>query len=62
MLIRAANSSGVVLPTQALRMLEANTVPSLFDAIQRQGLKLEGKKLPQDMIVVDSALKSPTDN
>jgi uncharacterized protein (TIGR03435 family) len=62
MLIRAAQSSGVTLPTQALRMLEGNTTPSLFDAIEKLGLKLEAKKVPQDMIVIDSALKMPTEN
>jgi uncharacterized protein (TIGR03435 family) len=62
MLIRAATASGVTLPAQAMRMLEGNTTPSLFDAIEKLGLKLEAKKLPQDVIVVDSALKMPTEN
>lgn len=36
---------------------------SLFTAVQSQlGLKLEGKKLPLDLLVVDHAEKSPTEN
>jgi uncharacterized protein (TIGR03435 family) len=37
--------------------------PSLFQAIQSQlGLKLERKKLPVDILVIDSATKTPTEN
>ncbi|MGH9394654.1 MAG: TIGR03435 family protein, partial [Terriglobales bacterium] len=38
----------------------AEPAPSLFTALQQQlGLKLESKKLPVDILVVDSAAKSP---
>jgi uncharacterized protein (TIGR03435 family) len=41
---------------------EANGV-SLFTAVQSQlGLKLDTKKGPVDLIVVDSVEKSPTEN
>ena len=62
MLIRVAVNSGVVLPPQALRMLEGGTVPSLAAAMQKAGLKLEPRKSPLDAIVVDDAKKTPTEN
>ena len=36
--------------------------PSLFTAIQQLGLKLEPKKAPVELIVIDSAQKTPTEN
>jgi uncharacterized protein (TIGR03435 family) len=35
---------------------------SIFDAMQTLGLKLESRKAPIQHIVVDSALKVPTEN
>ncbi|MBV8728637.1 MAG: TIGR03435 family protein, partial [Acidobacteriia bacterium] len=34
----------------------------LFRAIQQLGLRLEPKRLPMDVIVVDSANKTPSEN
>jgi len=62
MLIRAAVSAGVTLPPQALRLLDGASIPSLFDALQKVGLKLDARKAPLDTIVVDDARKTPTDN
>jgi uncharacterized protein (TIGR03435 family) len=36
--------------------------PAIFSSIQQLGLKLEQKKAPVDVIVVDSAEKKPTEN
>jgi len=37
--------------------------PSIYTAVQEQlGLKLEARKSPLDMLVVDSAQKVPDDN
>jgi len=62
MLIRAAVANGVVLPPQALRLLETATTPSLFDAINNVGLSLEAKKMPLDVIVIDAVARTPTEN
>jgi uncharacterized protein (TIGR03435 family) len=59
MLIRAAVSSGVVLPPQALRLMEGNSAASLSDAFEQVGLKMVARKAPLDMIVVDQVSKTP---
>lgn len=62
MLIRIATNSGVVLPPQVLQYMESNSAASLFEAVQQAGLKLDPRKAPLDFIVVDSAVKTPTEN
>lgn len=62
MLIHAAVAAGVSLPPEALRLLDGASLPSLFEAVQKVGLKLDARKAPLDMIVVDDARKTPTDN
>jgi uncharacterized protein (TIGR03435 family) len=62
MLIRAAVSAGIVLPPQALRLLENGEPVSLFNAIEKLGLKLEAQKAPLDLLVIDEARKTPTEN
>jgi uncharacterized protein (TIGR03435 family) len=62
LLVRSAVNAGVDLPPPALRLLDAGPPVSLFDAIDQLGLHLDARKLPLDMIVVDSALQTPTDN
>ena len=61
MLIRSAISAGVQLPPQALQYLD-HADGSLGFALKPLGLKLEGKKAPIDVVVVDSILKRPTEN
>ncbi len=63
MLIRAAISAGVSLPPQALRLLDGNNSGgALSDALQQVGLKLEARKAPLDVLVVDDATKTPGAN
>ena len=62
MMVRAAVNSGITLPPQALRMLDAGSPASLFDAVEQLGLKLDARKAPLDLIVIDSIRKTPTDN
>jgi uncharacterized protein (TIGR03435 family) len=62
MLIRSAVSAGVVLPPQALQLLDGTSSAALSDALQQVGLRLESRKAPLDVIVVDDAKKTPTEN
>jgi uncharacterized protein (TIGR03435 family) len=62
MRIRSAISAGVVLPPQAMRLLELSSGDSLHSALQAVGLRLEPRKAPLDVLVVDSADKVPTEN
>jgi len=62
MLIRAAVSSGVVLPPQALRLLDSGNASSLFDGLQQLGLKLDARKAPLDFLVIEQVLKTPSEN
>lgn len=62
MLVRAAVTAGFTLPPQALRLLDGASLPSLFDAMQKLGLKLDARKAPLDLLVIDAAQKAPTAN
>ncbi len=62
MLIRVAVNAGATLPPQALRALDGYSITSLSDALQKVGLRLELRKAPLDVIVVDEARKTPTEN
>jgi len=63
MLIRAAVAAGPVLSPDALRVLDGSPSPtSLFDGLTKFGLKLETSRARLDVLVVDSARKTPTEN
>ena len=62
MMVRAAITAGVALPPEAMRALEGVSGNSLFAGIQSLGLKLEGRKAPLEVLVIDHAEKVPTDN
>jgi len=62
MMIRAALASGVALPPEAMQALEAASGDSLFTALQAVGLRLDSRKAPLDVLVVDHAEKAPTEN
>ena len=61
LLIRAAVNSGVVLPPQAVRLLDNGGNP-LGDALAQLGLKLDSRRAPVDVYVIDQVLKTPTEN
>jgi uncharacterized protein (TIGR03435 family) len=62
MLIRSAVAAGVVLPPEALKLLDSATDDSLHRALAATGLKLDPRKAPLDVIVVDHAEKTPIAN
>ena len=62
MLIRSAIAAGVTMPPEALRMLSGSSGDSLLNALDKLGLKLENRKSPLDMLVVDHLEKAPTEN
>ena len=62
MMIHSAIAAGVTLPPQALALLNGASDAGLHTALQTVGLKLEPRKAPIDMLIVDHAEKSPTEN
>jgi uncharacterized protein (TIGR03435 family) len=62
MMIRAAVGAGVALPAQAMRILDISSGESLSNAMQKAGLKLDARKAPLDILVVDNMRKTPTEN
>jgi len=61
MLIRAGISAGVTMPPEALRFLEQSD-SSLGFALKPIGLKLDSRKAPIEVVVVDALQKQPTEN
>jgi uncharacterized protein (TIGR03435 family) len=62
MLIQSAVNSGVTLPPQVLRSVEPVSGSAVSSELQAAGLKLESRKAPLDVIVVDHVDKNPTEN
>jgi uncharacterized protein (TIGR03435 family) len=62
MMIHAAVAAGVTLPPEAMRLLDGASLASLYDAAQKVGLKLDARKAPLDLLVIDEARKTPTAN
>lgn len=62
MLIRAGVNAGVVLPPSVVRLLDNGSPASLFGAIEKLGLKLDARKAPLDLLVIDEVRKTPTEN
>jgi len=62
MLLRSAVWVGANLPPEAQKMLDATSPAALGDALEQVGLRLEPRKAPLDVLVIDQALKTPTAN
>ena len=62
MLIRSAISAGVSLPPEAIRYLATISDTSLHGALRANGLKMESRKAPLPVLVIDSASKNPSEN
>jgi uncharacterized protein (TIGR03435 family) len=61
LMIRAAVAAGVQLPPQALRLLDGGGNP-IESGAEQLGLKIDGRRMPVDVIVIDQIQKAPTDN
>ena len=76
-LMQAVRAQGVSIPIATIPMpgtgrgAASGAVPntasdpsggSIFESIQKLGLKLEPRKMQMDLIVVDGAEKTPTEN
>ena len=62
MLLRSAVWAGANLPPEAQKMLDASSPAALGDALQQIGLRLDARKSPLDVLVIDDVLKTPTAN
>ena len=62
LLIRSAIYAGVTLPPEALMFLQGASDESIFKGLQTVGLKLEQRKAPLEVLLIDSMTKTPTDN
>jgi len=60
--IRSAVNAGVPLPPQALRLLDNASPDTLSGPLSKFGLTFEARRAPLEVIVIDSALKAPTEN
>ena len=59
--IRAALYAGVTLPPQVMSMLDAGGNP-LITAVGQLGLKLDARKAPVEVLVIDDARRTPVEN
>lgn len=62
LMIRSAVAAGVTLPPQAMKLLDVASGDSLHEALAKVGLRLESKKVPLDVLIVDSINHTPTEN
>jgi uncharacterized protein (TIGR03435 family) len=62
MALRGAVVRGINLPPEARKFLDSTSPSALSDVLQQVGLKLESRKTPLDVIVIDDAVKTPTAN
>jgi uncharacterized protein (TIGR03435 family) len=62
MMLRSMVLRGANLMPDAQKFLDSTSPAALGDALQQVGLKLESRKAPLDVLVIDDALKTPTAN
>jgi uncharacterized protein (TIGR03435 family) len=60
--VRSAVNAGVPLPPQALRILDNTSPDTLSGPLSKYGLTFDARRAPLQVLVVDSASKTPTEN
>jgi len=60
--VRAAVNAGVPLPPQALRILDGASPDTLSGPLSKYGLTFDARRAPMEVLVVESASKTPTEN
>ena len=61
-MIRSAVNAGVSLPAPALRLLDTASGAAVPDALKTLGISLDARKLPMEVLVIDSIDRMPTEN
>jgi uncharacterized protein (TIGR03435 family) len=62
MIIRSAVTAGATMPPEALKLLDTASGDSIPAALETIGLKLESRKAPLEVLVVDHMERTPSDN
>ena len=62
MMLHAALNAGMMFPPQVMRLLDNSSIASLIDGFQQVGLKMESRKAPLDLLVIDQLSKTPSEN
>jgi uncharacterized protein (TIGR03435 family) len=62
LLVRAAYNSGMTIPPQVQQQMESAGFDNLPDAVEQMGLKLDSRRMPLDVVVVDAVQRTATDN
>jgi uncharacterized protein (TIGR03435 family) len=62
MMIRSAVSAGIVLPPQALALLDGGSNATLINGMKQFGLNLEAQRAPLEVLVIDEMQKTPSEN
>jgi uncharacterized protein (TIGR03435 family) len=60
--IRSAVNAGVPLPPQAMRLLDNASPDTLSAPLSKYGVSFEARRAPLEVVVIDSVLKTPTEN
>jgi|SRR5579863_46970 len=62
MMIRAAVTAGVVMPPEALKLVDAASGDTMLTALDTIGLKLEPRRALLDVLVIDHMERAPSEN
>jgi uncharacterized protein (TIGR03435 family) len=60
--VRSAIAFGFTPPPQGMKLLEDASGDSLYTALAKAGLKLEPRKAPMEVVIVDASDKAPSAN